>query len=98
MQMLKDDEVGCYTCARDRTGDRHCKSCIRWSNWQGVKEVNEILERLGLPPYIDATEMRIDNLYGTEHAIAYRIRKLRKIRKHLEQEGGVTHDRRQDNP
>ncbi len=21
MQMLKDDEVGCYTCARSRTGD-----------------------------------------------------------------------------
>ena len=86
MQMLKDDEVGCYTCARSRTGGWRCKSCTRWSNWQGVKEVNEILERLGLPPYIDAEEMRIDNLYGAERAIAYRIRKLRRVRKRLEQE------------
>lgn len=84
--MLKDDEVGCYTCAHDRTGDGYCKSCIRWSNWRSVKQVNEVLERLGLPPYIDAEEMRIDNLYGTEHAIKYRIRKLRRVRKRLEQE------------
>ena len=88
MQMLKDDEIGCYTCAFDRDSDARdkCKSCIRWSNWRGVKQVNEILERFGFPPYIDAGEMRIDNLYGTEHAIKYRIRKLRRVRKRLEQE------------
>ena len=83
--MLKDDEIGCYTCAFDRDSDARdkCKSCIRGSNWKGVAQVNKTLRKLGLPTYINATEMRINTLYGTEHAIRYRIRELKK-RKNLD--------------
>ena len=77
MKLLKDNQIGCYTCSRWRTGSPLCNYCTGWNRWQGVEQVNKKLESKGLQTYIDAEEMRVFNLSGPAKALRYRARKMR---------------------
>lgn len=77
MKLLNDDEIGCVTCSRYRTGSPLCDWCVRWNKWQGVEQVNDKLVEKGFTAYDSATEMRIDNIYSPAKALRYRYKRRR---------------------
>lgn len=78
---LRDDEIGCITCSRWRTGSIRCDWCIKFSAWKGVERVNQELIAKGLTPYSCAEEMRIFNLYGAKEWLRYRAKKAKEHEK-----------------
>ena len=78
---LKDDEIGCITCSRWRTGSTRCDWCIGFSEWKGVKQLNKELEEKGLTPYSCAEEMRIHTIYGEKEWLRYRAKKAKEREK-----------------